>query len=57
MQASPQYDVQNYQRYEMIFFVKKSWSDEERQMFVAMQFARWMRRGILKYDMGLVNRV
>ncbi|KAH7728016.1 serine threonine protein kinase [Aphelenchoides avenae] len=42
-------EQKSYQRYENIFFVQKAWSDEERQMFVTLQFARWMRRGILTF--------
>lgn len=33
----------------MVFFVSKNWSDEERQIFIALQFARWYYRSVIKY--------
>ena len=38
----------DYQRFEVVFFVKKQWSTQERQIFIAMQFARWYNRGVIQ---------
>lgn len=37
-----------YQRYEVVFFVKKEWTPRERQTFIAMQFGRWLQRGVIQ---------
>lgn len=38
----------DYQRFEIVFFVKKEWSNQERQTFIAMQFGRWYQRGVIQ---------
>uniref|UniRef100_A0A914BVA8 Protein kinase domain-containing protein n=1 Tax=Acrobeloides nanus TaxID=290746 RepID=A0A914BVA8_9BILA len=51
------YDVQShhpglekdYQRHETCFFVKKNWTTDERQVFIALQFARWYHRGVINF--------
>jgi len=40
----------SYRRSELIFFIKKSWGEEERQVFIALQFAPWYVEGFLKYQ-------
>lgn len=41
--------LQFIQRNDQIFFVRKSWTDEERRVFVALQLGRWLHSGVLEF--------
>lgn len=38
-----------YNRNDQIFFIDKEWPDDERQLFVALQFGRWYHQGFIEF--------